>query len=112
MRLKTYPAAPEKILKCLYRMKKLAPCPTVKTNTPQEIENIQIEILRKMKPEERLETTFGLFEIERKLLIEGIRNRHQQYSGEEVRLALIRIMIPYELFEKAYPQAKEWIRDS
>lgn len=75
-------------------------------DTSSESEKIQIEILRKMRPEQRLNLALQLCEIEKKLLIEGIRSRHPNYSENEINLALIRILLGDELFEKVYPFAK------
>lgn len=76
-------------------------------DTLPEIENLQIEILRKVGPEKRLKLAMELLEIEKKLLIEGIRRRHPEYKEEEIKLALIKILLGKKQFEIVYPQAKE-----
>lgn len=76
-------------------------------DTLLEIERIQLEILRKMEPEKRLKLAFQLLETEKKLLIEGIRIRHPEYSEKEINMALKRIFLGDELFERVYPEAKE-----
>jgi hypothetical protein len=75
-------------------------------DTSREIEKIQVNILRKMEPEQRLKLVFQLFETEKKLLIEGIRSRHPEYTEKEIKLALKRIFLGDELFEIVYPKAK------
>lgn len=75
-------------------------------DTLPKIEEIQFEILRKMSPEMRLNLAIQLFETEKKLLMEGIRSRHPEYKEEEIRLALIRILLGDEQFEIVYPQMK------
>ncbi|AEH51731.1 hypothetical protein [Pseudothermotoga thermarum] len=76
-------------------------------DTPTELEKAQIEILRKMPPEKRLKMSIELTENTIKLLKEGVRNRHPEYSDEEVKFAVIKILLGEELFKKVYPQFKE-----
>jgi hypothetical protein len=76
-------------------------------DTSKEIEKIQIDILRKKEPEQRLKLALQLFETEKKLLIEGIRSRHPEYTEKEIKLALIRTFLGDELFETIYPEAKK-----
>lgn len=77
-----------------------------KLDTSEELDKIQVEILRGMKPEQRLKLALQLFETEKKLLMEGIHSRHPEYSEEEIKLALIRILLGDKLFEIVYPEAK------
>ncbi len=78
-------------------------------DTSEKVAEIQIEILKKMSPERRLELSLHLFEIEKKLLMEGIRRRHPDYADKEVKFALIRIFLGEKLFSAVYPEAKELI---
>ncbi len=75
-------------------------------DTSSEIKEIQIEVLKKMSPEKRLNIAIQLSEIAKKLLMEGIRTRHPEYKKEDVKLALIRILLGDEQFEMVYPQWK------
>ncbi|MGB9773769.1 MAG: hypothetical protein ACP5JH_09730 [Bacteroidota bacterium] len=75
-------------------------------DTSREMEKLQIEILRKMNPERRLNLAMQLLETGRKLLMEGIRSRHPEYKEEEIRLALIRTLLGDKQFEIIYPHAK------
>lgn len=68
---------------------------------------IQIEISRRMRPAERLRSAIGLAQTSRELLKEGVRRRHPNYSEQEVRLAVIRIMLGEDLFLLAYAEAKD-----
>ena len=70
----------------------------------KDILNKQIEILRNIPPEKRLELALELSQVSKELLKEGIRNRHPEYKDKEINLALIRILIGEELFKKVYPQ--------
>ncbi|RLE30317.1 hypothetical protein DRJ54_02945 [Candidatus Acetothermia bacterium] len=58
-----------------------------------------------MAPEERLQRGLELAELVRALLAAGVRARHPEYSEEEVRLAVIRIVLGEKLFRAAYPHA-------
>jgi len=76
-------------------------------DTSPEAERIQIEIFRTMDPEKRLRKALELMEAVRSLLAQGVRNRHPDYNDEQIRLAVIRLMIPKNLFLAAYPNAKD-----
>ena len=75
-------------------------------NISNEAEKVQIEILRKMGPEQRLRVSLELSKLSKKLLEEGIRNRHPEYSKQEVKLAVIKILLGNELFGIVYSGAK------
>lgn len=77
------------------------------TDTSQRSYEKQIQIYRKMGPEKRLQTALDLAETSRKLLAEGVRQRHPDYGEKEIMLASIRLMIEKDLFLAAYPQAKD-----
>jgi hypothetical protein len=74
-------------------------------DTSNDAERVQIEILRRMSPSERLELALDLAATSRELLAQGVRQRHPEYTEDEVRLAVIRILLPEPLFISAYPQA-------
>ena len=75
-------------------------------DTSPEAESIQIEVFRRMGPEKRLQTAIELAQTSRELLAKGVRNRHPEYGEEEIRLAVIRILLSEQLFLAAYPAAK------
>jgi len=76
-------------------------------DTSSDAEKVQIEIFRRMKPQKRLRTAALLSETCRTLLAEGIRKRHPNYDEEQVRLAVIRCLLPEDLFLRAYPSARD-----
>jgi hypothetical protein len=76
-------------------------------DTSPEAERVQIEIFRKMTPERRLRAASELGQVVRKLLVNGVRQRHPEYDDEQVRLAVIRLILPENLFLAAYPHAKD-----
>ena len=75
-------------------------------DTRSDAEKIQIEIFRRLGPEKRLQSAALLSETCRTLLAEGVRKRHPKYNGEQVRLAVIRCLLPENLFLQAYPNAR------
>lgn len=75
-------------------------------DTSEEADNLQFRIIRKMPPEKRLQLLFEFIESGFKLMEEGIRNRHPEYTDEEVRLASIRARLGDELFKKVYPNER------
>lgn len=76
-------------------------------DTARDSEEKQIEILRRMGPEGRLRAAIELTRISRKLLSEGVRKRHPEYTERQICLDTIRLTLPEELFRAAYPQAAE-----
>ena len=76
-------------------------------DTSPDAEKIQIEIFRRMGPEKRLRSAALLSETCRTLLAEGIRKRHPTYDEEQVKLAVIRCLLPEDLFLRAYPGARD-----
>lgn len=76
-------------------------------DTSSAVERMQIECFRKMAPQQRLQAAAALRQATRKLLATGVRHRHPEYSDAQVRLAVIRMTIPEELFLSAYPYASE-----
>jgi len=74
-------------------------------DTTREAERLQVEIFRKMGPEQRLMTALSLARTARALLAEGVRMRHPEYSEVQVNLATIRLTLGDELFARAYPEA-------
>ena len=67
---------------------------------------VQIEIFQRMEPHQRLQAATLLSETCRSLLAEGIRKRHPNYDEKQVRLAVIRCLLPEDLFLRAYPNAR------
>ena len=76
-------------------------------DTSIDAERVQIDVFRQMAPEQRLKTSIQLSQISRKLLAEGVRKRHPEYDEQQVRYAVFRLLLPYELYKVAYPKAKE-----
>jgi len=75
-------------------------------DTAPEADQVQVEIYRRMTPERRLQAGIELSRTCRELLAEGVRSRHPEYDEPSVRLAVIRILLPENLFLTAYPQGR------
>jgi len=76
-------------------------------DTSADAEKVQIEIFRRMGPEKRLQAAAMLSQTCRGLVAAGIRRRHPEYDEEQVRLAVIRCLLPEDLFLRAYPGARD-----
>ncbi|HKE17727.1 MAG TPA: hypothetical protein VKB80_22785 [Kofleriaceae bacterium] len=72
-------------------------------DTSADAAQVQLDIYRRMAPEDRLRIGLELTRISRDLLAQGIRARHPEYSDDDVRWALIRAWIGQENFQRAYP---------
>jgi hypothetical protein len=73
-------------------------------DTSAEADRIQLEIIKRMSPEERLQRGFNMSALSNHLQESGIRARHPEYTDEEVRLARIRLNLGDELFQRVYPK--------
>jgi hypothetical protein len=76
-------------------------------DTSPEAERVQIEIYRKMSPARRLQLAVELTRGMRSRLEAGVRFRHPDYDDWQVKMAVIRLTLPEEVFLSVYPHAKE-----
>jgi hypothetical protein len=72
-------------------------------DTNPEAAEIHMEILRRLPPVRRLEMVFEMNAWLRELLAAGVRQRHPEYSDEQVRLAVIRLWLGEHWFREVYP---------
>ncbi|WP_394832469.1 hypothetical protein LVJ94_38800 [Pendulispora rubella] len=63
----------------------------------------QLEVYRRMSPERKSGIVRDLSESVRCLAREGIRQRHPEYSNEEVRRALIALIYGSALAQRLWP---------
>lgn len=75
-------------------------------DTSEEAWSVYLNVLRRMPPERRFEIGLELNALSRRLLEAGVRARHPEYTDEQVRLAVIRLLLPEDLFRAAYPGAE------
>ena len=66
---------------------------------------MQIEILRSHSTAQRMIASIEMADLARELVEQGVRLRHPHYSDKQVRLAMSKVLLPADLFEKAYPDA-------
>ncbi len=72
------------------------------SDTTAEAAEVQLRVYQRMKPEDRLRAALNLTAMSRRLLMDGIRARHSEYSEEEVRLATIRAWLSPAVYREAY----------
>jgi hypothetical protein len=75
------------------------------TDTSPEAHAAQLEVYRRLGPEGRVALAFQMSEAARLISAGGIGDRHPEYSDEEVRWALFRLIHGDDLFGKAWPDA-------
>lgn len=75
-------------------------------DTSPEAAAVQAEVFRRAGPEGRLRMAVEMSEEMARVVEEGVRMRHPEYSDDDVRLAGIRIRLGDELFKAVYPDAK------
>lgn len=76
------------------------------TDTTPEAAAFQQALYRAMTGEQRVALAVKMSEMAREITRDGIRHRHPEYSDEQVKLALFRILVGDELFRKAWPTAE------
>jgi hypothetical protein len=77
------------------------------TDTSAEAASVQLEVYRRMSPTARLRVGLELTAMGRRLLADGVRRRHPEYSDEHVHLAFLRLWLGDELYRAAYPDQAE-----
>ena len=76
-------------------------------DTSEAAATLQIEVLRRMGPERRLQAAIDLCRSSRVLLLEGVNSRHPEYNARQAELAVIRLTLPTNLFLAAYPESED-----
>jgi hypothetical protein len=77
------------------------------SDTPPEIERIQIEGLRKMPPWRKMELLCELHEMARIFAVAGLHQRHPHDSPQQIRRRLADLLLGPELAAKAYGPLSE-----
>jgi hypothetical protein len=73
------------------------------TDTSPEALAVQIAAYRRMGPEARVELAARMSDEVREIALAGIQSRHPDYSEDEARDALYRLLYGDELFRAAWP---------
>lgn len=74
-------------------------------DTTLEAYRVQIQALRKMGPEGRLRLMFTASANLREICASGVRMRHPDYTEEQIRLAVTRLVVGETVFKKLLPWA-------
>jgi hypothetical protein len=77
-------------------MKPLSP------DTTPEAQRKQIELMRKLSPEQKLSLAFSLTETMRQLVLADLHHRYPQADSEEIRRRFIARVLPREDVIRAY----------
>jgi hypothetical protein len=75
----------------------------IPADTTREAALVQYEVFRRMPASRRLELVCEMSNALRRLVAEGVRSRHPEYSEKQVKLAVSRLTLGEELFRKVYP---------
>ena len=73
-------------------------------DTSEEADRVQFEIWREMSADRKLRLVFEWSDLVRRTFEAGIRDRHPEYTADEVRMARIRHELGDELFGRVYPE--------
>ena len=76
------------------------------SDTHLDIEQMQIELIRKMPSWKKVAIVDDLNETVRALAISGIKQRHPNATNEEIKRMLADILLGPELAEKVYGNAR------
>jgi hypothetical protein len=74
-------------------------------DTPEHVLRLQIEMWRRMSPEEKLQLVSGLTRASSELCLAGIRLRNPGASERDVRVQFALITMCAELTARVYPDA-------
>jgi hypothetical protein len=72
-------------------------------DTTPEAARVQLEIIRRLSPERRMEMALEMSNFLRDVVAAGVRSRHPDYNEKQVGLAVGRLMLGDELFRKVHP---------
>ena len=79
---------------------------TISSDTLQDSAVKQFDVLRRMDINARAAMTFELSDNLRSIVESGIRQRHPDYSDEDIKLSVLRLTIDKKLFDQAFPDCK------
>ena len=71
-------------------------------DTSLDAAKVYYAVLRRLGPEGRASKLVEIHETLGEVCAAGVRHRHPDYTPEQVRLALIRLRLGRELFQRAY----------
>ena len=74
-------------------------------DTHHDAFDVQLAVYRRMSPERRAEIALELSEDVRRVTRDAIRQRHPEYSDEDVRHALVALIYGKDVAQRLWPQA-------
>jgi hypothetical protein len=74
-----------------------------KSDTTPDAYMKQMEVLKKLGPERRLEMMFELSDNLRELVKAGIRHRHPDYTPQQVIQAVLKLTLDKKLYDQVFP---------
>jgi hypothetical protein len=74
-------------------------------DTTPDAAAVRALVYRRMSAEQRANIGAQMSEDARDIALEAIRHRHPDYTAEEARLALFRLVLGDELFMRVWPNA-------
>lgn len=75
----------------------------IPADTTPEAFWVLLDVYRRMSPERRFELACAMSNSLRELAACGVRHRHPDYTEDQVRLAVARLMLGDKLFHEAFP---------
>ena len=78
----------------------------IPADTSTEAFITQCRILRKMSTEDRARMTFELSDNLRSITESGIKQRHPDYTPDQIKMAWMKLTIEPELFNEAFPDCE------
>jgi hypothetical protein len=72
-------------------------------DTSSDVADRQRAVYARMAPDERVRLAVQMSEMTREIAMDGIRQRHPDYSDDDVISALFRLLHGDDLFAKAWP---------
>lgn len=75
----------------------------IPADTTPEAHAVQVEMFRRMAPADKLKMAMRMSDGARELACAGVRLRHPEYTDDEARLAVNRLMLGDTLFAQAFP---------
>lgn len=72
-------------------------------DTSADAHRVQLSAIRRLPPARRVEMALRMSEEARAVTMAGIRDRHPEYTEQEARLAMFRLIHGDEAFRRVWP---------
>ena len=74
-------------------------------DTTPDADAVHLEVIRTTPPERRAAEAYAMSMAARAIALAGIRSRHPDYSDDQARYALFRLLVGDDLYRRAWPRA-------